>query len=51
MEETIPETEPLVQFTCKACFGESWLRVPFLPQFCAHCGKALQFGSSRIIGD
>ena len=35
------EDESLVQYFCLKCLGDTWLRIPFTPQFCAHCGVPL----------
>jgi hypothetical protein len=46
MTSDIEDQDNLVQYFCRGCFGESWLRIPFAPRFCAHCG--VQFLGDRI---
>jgi rRNA maturation endonuclease Nob1 len=42
MNKDVVVNEQLVQYTCRGCFGEVWLRVPFAPHFCSHCGKEIR---------
>jgi hypothetical protein len=45
---TVEELEQLVQFTCRSCMGEAWMRVPFAPLYCAHCGQRFK-GNVQIL--
>lgn len=47
MDEILVE-ETTIQYLCRRCMGEVWLRVPFTPNFCSHCGVQLEFSGVTI---
>jgi hypothetical protein len=48
-DESIDEVDKLIQYSCRGCLGEMWLRFPFVPAICCHCGKKLKMSGVQLL--